>query len=396
MFVKDTVMQEDSNNAAKPEDDVENSHVGSDELRKVRERAFDDEFKGLVDRITHHEEEDEIAALDDIPPEERDDALLNKFHELFYKSGNLLDVQRINPNFNPFIFRDSLPGSLIHNITNRFNKISLGRFAILHFDIDKDCFRPAINYISDIEESQLVVNMHEELHLSILESSFGVILDQQKIEDDIYLKKRFYLREEYLKDDLFYFLSLKRFFSEFIDELNLKEFDGLQSIPLFPILIVQFKGGSGSVGTEEIYRTIKNNLIMQLILYCIEIYRKISEVKPDNLEHAIALLEFYLLSFSRIRRSGMIVITLKKFNEVYMIFIIRYLLSKLNRVLTSKSVLAHLFSDRIFIIAERPEVETALEVLNEFNAQFDLLDVKRLNLDQSINLNEVLNEYIFP
>lgn len=389
-------MQEDGNNAAKSEDDVEDSHIESDELRKVRERAFDEEFKGLVDRITQHEEEDEIAALDDIPPEEREDALLNKFHELFYKSGNLLDVQEINPNFNPFIFRDSIPGSLIHNITNRFNKISLDRFAILHFDIGKDCFRPAINYISDIEESQIIVNMHEELHLNILQSPFGVILDQQQIEDDIYLKKRFHLREEYLKDDLFYFLSLKRFFSEFIDELNLGEFEGLQGIPLFPILIVQFKGGNGSVSTEEIYRTIKNNLIMQLILYCIELYRKISEVKPDSLEHATALLEFYLLSFSRIRRSGLIIITLKQFNEVYMIFIIKYLLSKLNRVLTSKSVLAHLFSDRIFIIAERPEVETALEILKEFNAQFDLLDVKRLNLDQNINFNDVLNEYIFP
>lgn len=389
--------EKDSNNSTKSEDNaLEGSHAESDELKKVRERAFDEEFKGLVDRITQHEEEDIEAALDHIPPEERDDVLLKKFHELFYKSGNLRGVQNINFNFNPFIFQDSLPGSLIHNITNRFNKISFGNFAILHFDIEKNCFRPAINYISDIEESQIIVNMHEELHQNILQSNYGIILDQQQIHDDIYLKKRFGFKEEYLKNDLFYFLSLKKFFSEFIDELNLGEFDGLLSIPLFPLLIVQFKSSNGEGSTQEIYRTIKNSLIMQLILYCIELYRKISVVRLDSLEQIVVLLEFYLLSFSKIRRSSLIIITLKQFNEVYMIFIIRYLLSKLNRALTSKSVLAHLFSDRIFIIAEKSEVETALQILNEFNEQFNLLDVKRLNLDQSINFNDILNEHIFP
>jgi hypothetical protein len=388
--------EKDLNNEKNSEESDLEGHIVPDELKKIRDRAFDDEFKGLVDRITQHEEEDVEGELDRIPPEERGDVLLKKYHELFYKSGNLMGVSHINYNFSPFIFQESLPGSLIHNITNRFNKISLGRFAILHFDIEKNCFRPAINYISDIEESQIIVNMYEELHQRILQSDYGIILDQGQIDDDIYLKKRFSFKEEYLKDNLFYFLSLKKFFSEFIDELNLGEFGGFQSIPLFPILIIQLRVDSEKVGTEEIYGTIKNSMIMQLILYCIELYRKISEIELDTLEQLIGMLEFYLLAFSKIRRSSLIIIRLKQLNEIYMIFIIKHLLSKLNRLLTSKSVLSHLFSDRMLILAERSEVEVVMQVLKEFNEQFNLFDFKQLNLDQYMNFNDILNEYIFP
>ncbi len=388
--------EKDLNNEKNSEDGDREDHIESDELKKIRDRAFDDEFKGLVDRITQHEEEEGEAALDRIPPEERGDVLLRKFHELFYKSGNLMGLSHINYNFSPFIFQESLPGSLIHNITNRFNKISLGRFAILHFDVEKSCFRPVINYISDIEEGQIVVNMYEELHQSILRSDYGIILEQGQIDDDIYLKKRFSFKEEYLKDNLFYFLSLKKFFSEFIDELNLGEFGGFQSIPLFPILIIQLKVDTEEVGTEEIYRTIKNSLIIQLILYCIELYRKISESELDSFEKLIDMLEFYLLAFSKIRRSTLIVIRLKRFDEIYMIFIVKYLLSKLNKLLTSRSVLSHLFSDRILILAERSEVEVIMQILKEFNEQFNLLDFRQLNLDQYMNFNDILREYIFP
>jgi hypothetical protein len=189
---------------------------------------------------------------------------------------------------------------------------------------------------------------------------------------------------------------LKKFFSEFIDELNLGEFGGFQSIPLFPILIIQLRVDSEKVGTEEIYGTIKNSMIMQLILYCIELYRKISEIELDTLEQLIGMLEFYLLAFSKIRRSSLIIIRLKQLNEIYMIFIIKHLLSKLNRLLTSKSVLSHLFSDRMLILAERSEVEVIVQILKEFNEQFNLFDFKQLNLDQYMNFNDILNEYIFP
>lgn len=363
--------------------------ISSEDLDKIRERTFDGEFKDLVEKVAGSDEEDSQVLSEG---DEQEDILLRKLHDLFYKAGNLLEARNINFNFDPFVFMDNVQGSLIHNITRSFSKISLGRFALLSYHFEEKCLKPVINNIQDLDGSNIIIDIGEGLFREITDSDQGIFIDQEQALSNTYLKKRFVFIREKSREDLLYMVSLRTFVFDLIEELSIGELF-LPSIYFFPVLIVQFPRGAYS--PDDIYRKIKNSLNIQLLLYTIELYRKTTEITCTTFDQLIFAFDYFTTAFSR-SRNGRIITMRFRHDEMHALFVMEHFLRKLEMVLTSNSVIAHVLRNTIVIFTFKKEAATVLKLVDEFNELFDLIEYKQLELSDRIVFAETVKEYIFP
>jgi len=361
--------------------------ISTEDLDKIRERTFDGEFKDLVEKVAGYEEENaQVLSEGDA----QEDMLLRNLHDLFYKSGNLLEARNINFNFNPFIFMDNVQGSLIHNISRSFSKLSLGRFALLSYHFEEKCLKPILNNIQDIDESNIILDIGEELFREIIDSERGIFLDQEQVLSNQYLKKRFAFIREKSREDLLYMVSLRTFVFDLTEELSIDELF-LPGFYFFPLLIVQLPRGAYS--PDDIYRRIKNSLSIQLLLYTIELYRKTTEITCTIFEELIFVFNYFTTVFSR-SRNGRILTMRFRHDEMHAVFVMQHFLRKLERALTPNSVIAHVLRNTIVVFAYKNEAAAVRKLVDEFNELFDIIEYKQIQLSDRIVFAETVKEYL--
>ncbi|MDY6969997.1 MAG: hypothetical protein SVR08_15265, partial [Spirochaetota bacterium] len=249
-------------------------------IAKIRDRTFNKELSEILADIRSNELEynDDEVALDEITEME----LLKRFHELFYKAIHLDNLQNVNTSKNPYLYPDIfLEDDCEKKIADEMNRLLYPEFAILAYNPKKKCYSPVHFYSDVLVEDNIAVYTSEELYAQILVNRCGVIIDQQTITDNIFLKKRFSSISEDQSHYLLYFVSFQNILKEIFDEMNLSNGNN-QTNYRFQILMIILKDSRSEDIVEVIYKKIKDNLTFYFLKLENKLLNKVNELDFED------------------------------------------------------------------------------------------------------------------
>ena len=358
----------------------------------IRQRTFNKELRELLAKIRSNESQrnDKAINMDEISEEE----LIKRFHILFYRSVNLIGLSDINSNLNPYLlpnyfFKDNLEQNILYEMQN----LSLPEYAILSYNLEKKCYIPVYCYIDDIIEDNIAIDICEELYTQILDSKYGIILNYQSINNNIFLKKRFSSNCQNDSQYLLYFVSFKNIFSNLLSEMNLIGIENIRNIHLSQILMIRIKDGMGENIVESIYNKIIDKLIIHFLLLEKRVFGQILKVDYENIYSLFNILEFFIRIFSKFYDGVGYIIKCKNYFKKENLFIFQYLLLKFKNTLSAKSIISQLANDKFLILTKESEGEIVEQIVKEFNNyNNNILRIKAFNSIANNNHNSLLNE----
>jgi hypothetical protein len=369
----------------------EDKHDTADvEIIKARERTFNKELSDLVLRIRSNEPQEKTET--ESRKEITEDELLRMYHRLYYKAVNLEGRDRINSDLNPFdLYRESSSDDLLSLINKEIVSLDLPEYAILIYDVDKKCYVNYSNHIIDFNENNIIIDPQEGLYSKIADSNNGVVLDQQSIERNSYLNKRFGFKKSV------YLVSFSSFFRDFYKEANLdKKMDF--SDHLSPVLLIQLKENITEHQKNSFYNKIKNKLSIYFFL----LYKKlIIENLKLNLPNQYSLFNFIdytYRKYSRYEEYLCCIIKLRNYINSEFLYVLKYLESKLAKKLTEKTTISRIEKDKLVIFTKKSRKKILDDIIDDFNkVHGNILNVRMFMNDEnrkSINLLMTIKEEI--
>jgi hypothetical protein len=343
---------------------------------QARDRTFNKELSDLVTRIRSNEPQEKIEPK--ARKEITEDELLRMYHKLYYKAVNLEGLDKINSDLNPFeLYRESSSDDLITLINTEMINLELPGFAILAYDVDKKCYINYTNHIIGVDENNLIINSLDGLYANIIESNNGIVLDQQSIERNFFLKKRFGFKKSV------FFISFGTFFKDFYKDANLdKKLDF--SDHLSPILLIQLKEIINENQKISFYNKIKNKLTVYFFL----LYKKILlENQNLNLANQHSLFNFIDYTYRKYSRHDdyiCCIIKLRGYINSEYLYALKYLQVKLEKKLTEKATISRIEKDKLIIFMQKSRKKILEDIIDDFNkVHCNIFNVKMLINDEN-------------
>jgi hypothetical protein len=341
------------------------------DIIKARDRTFNKELSDLVTKIRSNEpqEKSEPKARKEIT----EDELLKMYHKLYYKAVNLEGLDKINGDLNPFeLYRESTSDDLISLINNEMINLDLPDFAILAYDVEKKCYINYTNHIINLNENNLIIDSLEGLNVKISESNNGLILDQQSIERNFFLKKRFGFKKSV------FFISFGSIFKDFYKDANLdKKLDFLDH--LSPILLIRLKENIKEHQKKSFYNKIKNKLSIYFFL----LYKKILlENQNLNLADQHSLFNFIDYTYRKYSKYDDYICYIIKFRNYInseFLYTLKYLQIKLEKKLSEKTTISRIEKDKLILFTQKSRKKILDDIIDDFNkVNGNIFNVKML------------------
>lgn len=368
------------------------------EIQKIKEKTFNKELSGLVDKIKYNESRINTCEKGENISE---DELLVLFHNLFYKSVNLNGMNKTNTNFNPYL-NSSIQYNNVEdiekNIQLKMNNLSFPDYAILSYNLEKKCYYPIYWHISNLDKSNIIIDISEELYTKILKRRYGVILDHKLIDDNFFLKKRFSQMSQgntFFENNgkyRLYFLSFRNLLSNLISDMNLLGPDNIIDIYPYKILMIQIKDELGGNSVELIHHKIADILSIHFLLLEKRNFFNI-DAKSHDLNTIFNIIEYFIKMFSKNRNGMAFIIRCKNYFIKENLFTFRYLFIKFSHLLSSRSIIAQITKDKIIILTPKSENLKIQKIINELNNLYGNILIPNIlkNLDNKNPLG-LLNE----
>lgn len=340
------------------------------DLDRVREKTFNKELGFLVDKVISHEspdegEEMEEEILDFEPPTIKESDLLQRFHNLFYRAINLMGLNYVNAGFNQFeLSLDTVRDNLEDAVHDEMRAMNFDSYSVLFYDIDKGCFTPCINNIYNLKDENIIIDKNEDLYNSIDESSTGIMLGSRTIKNNIYLRKRF-KTDEYKFS--YYFLSLKNAAQKFFNETESGAARDIPGKSLFPVLIIQLYDHENQ-SAAAVFNKLRDRLSIHFIFLARKLIKKTQSRKTGSLKDFVDSVEYNLQLFRKDEDSCCYIIRCVNQLSKEILFIIKYLHTKLKQILSGSSVILRTEKDRFIIFLNRPEEKKLKKIIDDFNS----------------------------
>lgn len=350
----------------------------------LRRRTFNDELRGLVDRILDNESDSsrlpaaDIAAAA-IQPDESD-LLLKKLHGLFYRMKNLEGLLNnepfpgaVNHLKDPDILSD--PGKLLGEALKRYDIVD---YRILYYDRNNRAF---ISSIKDMEDCS-VVGIHDSLFRSVLQSTEGIIVTHDVIADDPFMAKRFP------------FLAGNPEFSLYINSIyRLTGDDRGRETNLLLTSISPLLVGMGRITeiSSRITSALKKDVpmaIKRLVLTSGDVNN------PLNVRDHLDMTELLDFCVSLFRETGGITCQIVRVENTISnenLPMIRYLFTRMSRKMPHDSVMIRYNRDSMVLFTRDESLKAVKTTLEEYKNHFEgaltiqTIDMKKENLITMIN-----------
>lgn len=366
------------------------------ELDAIRKRTFNPELKNLLTKITSHELTSDELTDEDLTEGNAvdEESLMQRFHELFYKTTNLLDLEDGIPSYNPYSLINKTRDYLCKDIRRQMNNVSMDDFAILSFDFDMGCYIPSMFNIPEMEKDSLVLDINGDIFQKIVNSNNGLVLDSKTINDNLFLKKTLDFSGIESGNKFLYFLSFKKVYYNFINELKINDLASNESSHLHSILMVLLDEKNVQKNDKVLFRKIKSVLHLQSHFYDRGSLNEIMNDEKKGLNRVLLLLDFFYSHSSKEMNKSVIIIKAIGNVEARSLLLLNYLYTKISAVLSGNTVVSFLNKDCIVIFTDNSGYST---ISTLFKGIEDLFKVVKLELnDESIkNFRDILREYIF-
>ena len=339
-------------------------------LDRVREKTFNKELGDLVEKIRSHELIEEQEEEEDVPDiavsEIREDDLLRKYHDLFYRAVNLLGVNNTNAGFNQFdLSMNSIRDELEIYINDEMRNLSFPYYSILRYSLEKKCYITYINHIKGLNEANIIINPNEELWKNIYENKKGIIIGSRAVNNNVYLRKRFLPADTGISKLSYYFVSLRNLTIDFYSGMERPSGRELPYRSLFPVLIIRLDNEETS--PEYVFNKIRDSLSVHFIFLARKLIIQTHNTRSGTNQDLYNTMEHNFKLFQTDSEGLCFIIKCSSNLTKETLFVLKYLHIKLKESLSKRTIISRIEKHKFVILITKPELKALNRVVDDFN-----------------------------
>jgi len=335
----------------------------------LREKTFTPELKTLIDQVTHHEPE-----KSDEEETDSEEEIIRRLHRLFYRSINLVNIDKINKSFNPYgLGTVSGDETIIRHIHAVMIKAGLPHYTLMPYHVGKRCFLPTVNHVRELDIHNIYIDPNDALYGMVMGNTEGIILSGDIIDFDPLLKKRF-TPSSALEEHIYYLSSLKKIHADLYAELHTGGDDHVEDGDLSPLILIEIQNGAASFDASGIYRKLKNGLGVFSLFYTCMQYQKIRRTELKGYKQYFSSMEYHFRLAARNKNTRCYALRFKKYYSRGTQSLKSYFMAMVNKKLSGKSLIIDPDHGRLLILCDTIDTafmeKTIYEWSNLLNGEF--------------------------
>ncbi|TFH42836.1 MAG: hypothetical protein E4G96_02595 [Chrysiogenales bacterium] len=337
----------------------------------IRDKTFTTELRRLVERV--RENEPDLSGPVHGPAGTGESLELD-LYRLYYRAKNLKDNPGVNISINPFDLKEEaalsgMNAAIVAHMAGQMAALSLPAFSLLHFDIDRKAYISGYHTLEGYDTLNIVIGMHDNIFSDLILNQRGIVLDPESIRDDPFLAKRF-LPIDGTGPRPLYFTMLSSLSECVAAELSGEDKGAVEQFLPSSIIMAELPDNLLPHDTAGIHSALRRKISLHAFLLdesssLFTLSKVCSDITPTY-----GMLD-YLFTVFLIRREyvGLSIVSTGGENTGTG-YLMKYLISKMNRGLSADSAIIHLLKNRMVIITPVASVGSIQEHIDEYNRLF--------------------------
>jgi hypothetical protein len=361
----------------------------------LREKTFNSELNSLVNKIFNNEKigEEPQDSYIELDPVEKN-SLLIKCEKLIYQLKHSDDLSTISSSYNPF----EMDIDVYDDIDDTADYIKAGllqsgytKYQVLKYNFNDKAYRNDINLLDQSYSTEMYFSINDTLVTRLRDHAEGFILSPELINSDPFFSKKFLnIDSDDLTPRTFYVIKISSLFK---DLLNIKSFENRISKFeefLSPLLLIDITE-TGKIKSDWIFRSLKKTAALPLMLYFLKNRIKFS-INNYSYEDTLLMIELFIRSAVNTRLKSYI-ITLKDYSTKENVFILKFLLSKLKKILKKDSLILRISLNSAIAITSSA-VDDIYNIIGRVNSSSEMITIQSIDYNEYLNSKEFVNLFL--
>jgi len=362
----------------------------------LREKTFNSELNSLVNKIFSNEKMSEkpLEIYDEYNPTEKNSLLL-ECEKLIYQLKHSEDLNTVSSCYNPF----DTDIDVYDDIDDTADYVKAGllqcgysKYQILKYNFNDKAYRSDINLLNESYSTGMYFSNNDLLLARIKDHAEGFILNPDLINSDPYFSKKFLNRDS---DDInqhsFYIAKISSFFNDFgnvnIHENKISRFEKFLS----PLILIELDYAD-NIKPEDIFQEVKKTAALPLMLYFLKNRIQFS-INNYSYEDTLIMIELFIKSSVNSKLKSYI-ITLEDYSTKVNIFILKFVLSKIRKILKRNSLTLQISINKAVFITAEQEIGDISNVIDRVNSGNQLITLTPIDYDEYLNSKEFVNLFL--
>jgi len=366
------------------------------ERNLLREKTFNTELGSLVNKIFNNERMSEEPAdtYNEFDSIEKN-SLLMTCEKLIYRLKHEDDLQTVSSCYNPF----DTDINVYDDIDDTADYIKAGllqcgysKYQILKYNFNDKAYRSDINFLDQSYSSDMYFSINDPVVLQINGHAEGFVLKPDLIKSDPFFSKKFMNKEAGdFAPRAYYIIKISSLFHGSIifktSESRINKFEEFLS----PLLLIELNADE-NFKPDKIFKTLKETAALPLIIYFLKNQVSFS-IKNYSYEDTLLMIELFIKSAVNSKLKSYI-ITLKDYSAKDNIFILKFFLSKIRRVLKKNSLILRISINRAVLITTAEELGDINIIIDRVNSDIEMIEMQSIDYNEYLNSKEFVNLFL--
>lgn len=365
------------------------------ERNLLREKTFNSELNQLVNKIFTNEKinEDPLEFTEEIDLTEKNN-LLFKCEELVYRLKHLDEYNTASSFYNPF----DTDIDVYDDIDDTADYIKAGllqcgyrEYQVLKYNFNDKAYRSDINMLEESFSADVYFSINDPVIKRIRNNTEGFILKPELIASDPFFSKKFNNdNSDSLNPGTFYIVKISSLFN---DPINMKKLeDKISKFEDFlsPLLLIKLNG-NGDYKPDEVFSSLKMTAAIPMMLYFLKNRIKFN-ITNSKYEDTLLMIELFIKSSINTGIKSYI-ITLNDYSVKNNLFIFKFFMSRVKKILTRDSLILRISINRAIIVtsSDTGEIYTSIERINSGS---ELITIDQVDYSGFLNSKEFVNLFL--
>ncbi len=361
----------------------------------LREKTFNSDLNLLVNKIFNNEKmgDNPLEIPEEIDYTEKNDLLL-KCEQLVYQLKHSDDFSTVTSFYNPF----DADINVYDDIDDTADYIKTGllqngftKYQILKYNFNDKAYRSDINMLEESFSTDMVFSINDPLVKRIQSNSEGFILKTDLIKSDPFFSKKFINNENRDREPgPFYIIKISALFN---DPVNMKKLENkINKFEEFlsPLLLIDLNGDVNRK-PEDVFTSLKRTSAIPMMLYFLKNRIKFN-ISNYSYEDTLLMIELFIKSSINSRINSYI-ITLKDYSVKDNLFILKFFLSRVKKILSMDSLILRISINRAILITSS-NVDEISSIITRINSETELVTMQHVDYTEFLNSKEFVNLFL--
>jgi hypothetical protein len=284
--------------------------------------------------------------------------------------------------YNPFKI-ELVPDNDTDYITCGLEQCGFSKYQILRYNFPDRAYKSSINNIDPYFTDTIFFNINDPLISYINKNMEGFIIRSDKIKSDPFFSKKFIRGYNNISDlSSFYIVKISSIFDGLIDSRLLERGENNFEQFVSPLLLIELKYGE-TFQPEDIFRKLKEYTAAPFLSYFLKNSIK-SSITGYSFEEILLIIELFVKSNPYFKLTSYM-ITLKNFSIKENIFILKFAISKIKRLLKKEALIFRVSINKVILITSESNINDIRNIIDNVNSTDEMIKVHVIDNDYMNN-----------